>query len=164
MMFSSSSVEPVQSVLATVVSVGPYKLCNSTCGNRSWNCRTTHPGSASPPHITCLNVVLFPLSVASANSGSIEIGNPIAVTPLRWIVSHKYAASLCPSGRAITTRAPVINGQKNPVTDASNPMGAFCSTAPSSLIGYALCVQFSRFTTFWCSTITPLGAPDEPDV
>ena len=80
------------------------------------------------------------------------------------IVSARYRLSLCPSGRATTSVAPAISGQKNSHTDTSNENGVFCSTRSVPSSRYASCIHSSRLRIAACTFGTPLGRPVEPEV
>ena len=76
----------------------------------------------------------------------------------------RYAASACPSGRAITSAAPVISGQKSSQTDTSKPYGVFCSTRSAAVRPYCACIHCRRLAIPACVFTAPFGCPVDPDV
>ena len=80
------------------------------------------------------------------------------------MVSTRYAGSWCPPGRANTSRAPVISGQKNSQTETSKENGVFWSTRSAGVRPYWACIQSSRLTIPRCEFIVPFGRPVEPEV
>jgi hypothetical protein len=159
-----ASAIPVHAVTSTAASVGPYRLCTAARGSRAWLAATKRAGSASPLHTICRSGVQRATAASARNSSNIDGTKCTVVTPYRTIASHRYAGSLCPSGRAITSRAPTSTGHSSSHTDTSNVVGVFCSTVSPGPSPYARCIHVSRFTTPRCATITPLGCPVEPDV
>ena len=65
---------------------------------------------------------------SARNARSIDGTKWHTVTSRRVMTSAKYDVSRWPPGRAITSLAPVINGQKNSQTDTSKLNGVFWST------------------------------------
>ncbi|GAA5133582.1 hypothetical protein GCM10023320_59990 [Pseudonocardia adelaidensis] len=86
---------------------------------------TTSAGSASPPQITRRSEVQSRTAGSSRNTANIDGTNWAVVTWWVWMSSARYAASLCPSGFAITIVAPDINGQNSSRSDASKLDGVF---------------------------------------
>ena len=151
-------------VTSTAASVGPYKLCNRTCGNTSRNPAATCAGNASPDANTCRNDTADTTDDSATNTANIDGTKCIVDTDCSTIVRTRYSGSRCPSGTAITTRAPTCNGQNNSHTDTSNVNGVFCNTTSDPSSPYASCIHTRRLTIARCSTPTPFGRPVEPDV
>src|SRR5581483_1623644 len=107
-----------QLVTSTDASVGPYRLC-SCPGSRSKNRSTSSFFKASPLHITRFSPLQLPVPTPSKYTCSIE-GTKYTVVIFSLSMSLiKYETSLCPPGCAITSREPLIKGQKNSHTDTS---------------------------------------------
>ena len=164
---ASGSATHSQYVTSTDASVGPYKLCSpafpaepSVRRNRS----ASAAGSASPLQITRRRPVHPPTLGSARNAASMDGTKCTVVTRSARISSARYAESVCPSGLATTSVAPVISGQKNSHTDTSKLDGVFCSTRSSAPRPYCACIHSSRFTMPRCGTSTTLGRPVEPAV
>jgi hypothetical protein len=74
--------------------------------------------------------------------------------------SGQVAGSRCPSGRAITSRAPRRSGQKSSQTETSKPDGS--SAAPRRRAHPQRRATRQPVHHAACATITPLGSPVEP--
>src|SRR6185437_8208062 len=151
-------------VTSTAASVGPYRLCSSTPGRRSWKRSTRDAGSASPLHTTHVRPEHRADSSCARNASSIDGTKCAFVTPCWRIASLRYSGSLCPPGRAITSFDPDCSVQKNSHTDTSKLNGVFCSTTSDGPKPYIRCIHTRRLTTPRCSFIAPFGVPVEPDV
>ncbi len=118
-----------QAVTSTDASVGPYRLCSA--GPRIRNARAARSaGSTSPLHSTRRSPAAVPAASGAARKArSIDGTKWTVVTAWSRMTEARYAGSLWPSGRARTSRAPVISGQKNSHTETSKPAGVFWSTA-----------------------------------
>ncbi|BDU08685.1 hypothetical protein FMUBM48_49480 [Nocardia cyriacigeorgica] len=151
-------------VTSTAASVGPYRLCR-VAPLISRNAAAVAAGRASPEAKTSRKLSMDCAALGSAtNTASIDGTKCVTVTPDSPITRARYAGSRCPSGRAITSRAPTCNGQKNSHTDTSKVNGVFCNTTSSAPSRYSRCRQRRFATIERCDTATPLGRPVEPEV
>ena len=144
-------------------SVGPYRLCNSPLSTARQRCSASH-ASASPLQITRRTLPHRSTPRSPRNCCNIEGTKCSVVTPCASITSTRYALSRCPSGRAITNRAPASSGQKNSQTETSKLNGVFWRTWSVAVRPYACCIQRRRLVTALRVFMAPLGRPVEPDV
>ena len=98
------------------------------------------------------------------NACSIDGTKCSVVTPCSPIAATSRAGSRCAPGRATTSRAPAISGQKNSHTDTSKLNGVFCSTTSSAAepVG-VLHPQQTVGRPAWVF-LAPFGLPVEPEV
>ena len=86
------------------------------------------------------------------------------VTEYSAISFARYVGSLCPSGLAMTSRAPFCRPQKNSQTDTSKVIAICWSTTSSVPRPYSDCFHTSWLTIARCVSSTPFGLPVDPDV
>ncbi len=148
-------------VTSTAASVGPYRLCSSVCGRRSWQRAASSAPSASPEQMTRRSAGR---AGSSRKSSSMDGTKCMVVTS--WAVARaaRRAPSRWASGSATTSPAPVMSGQNSSHTDTSNDSGVLCSTRSSGASPNVSCIHSSRLTIARCETPTPLGRPVEPEV
>ncbi|CAA9359084.1 MAG: hypothetical protein AVDCRST_MAG68-4254, partial [uncultured Gemmatimonadetes bacterium] len=158
---STASTRPLTAVAA---SEGPYRLWSSTRGSRSRKRRATAPGSASPPHSTRRSATHPPIPGCSSSTCSIDGTRFTVPIRSRRITATSASGSRCPSGPAITTRAPASSGRNTSRTEPSKLSDVLHSTASSAPIFHAASPHDSRFTRLPWVFITPLGRPVEPEV
>ena len=108
--------------------------------------------------------VQFETPSAAANTANNDGTKCATVTPRSATVLTRYAGSRWPSGTAMTSSAPICNGQNSSHTDTSNVTGVFCSTLSCSVRRYSSCIHNSRLTMAAWLTATPFGRPVEPEV
>src|SRR6185503_19478857 len=99
-------------------SVGPYRLKSSAWLAAKKRSQSSND-SASPLQITRIRQAHTSTPGASRNADSIEGTKCTVVTLSVAIRRARYAGSRCPFGRATTSRAPTISGQKNSQTETS---------------------------------------------
>ncbi|GGN66695.1 hypothetical protein GCM10011610_01920 [Nocardia rhizosphaerihabitans] len=122
------------------------------------------PGSASPLQNTRRSPAPPAARGSVTNSDSIDGTKCAVVMDFSVMIRARYAGSRCPSGAAITRRAPSCSGQKNSHTDTSKVAGVFCRTASVWSSGYSACIHRNRLTIAAWVTPTPFGLPVEPEV
>ncbi|SHW65978.1 Uncharacterised protein [Mycobacteroides abscessus subsp. abscessus] len=86
------------------------------------------------------------------------------VTPVRPIRSSKYAGSDSAPGLGSTTLPPLTSGSNISLIPMSNPSDDLCSATSSAPNPRTSACHNSRLQIPACVTITPFGAPVEPDV
>ncbi|BDU08629.1 hypothetical protein FMUBM48_48920 [Nocardia cyriacigeorgica] len=143
--------------------MGPYRLCIAAVENCR-NAVTVAGGSASPATRTARSEAHSAELAAPANTDSIDGTNEVMVTRCRPMISDRYSGSRCPSGAAISMRAPTASVPNSSHTDTSKVTGVFCSTTSAGFIRYSAVIQAIWFTTEAWLTATPFGRPVEPEV
>ncbi|BCK58643.1 hypothetical protein NWFMUON74_64150 [Nocardia wallacei] len=152
-------------VALTVNSVGPYRLISSTPDRPSRrNASTASPVNASPPTSSARSEVSESGSAVVANTVSSDGTNDASVIRSAGITSDRYAVSRCPSGTAITVRAPVSNGASGSQTEASKVAGVLYSAMSSAVMPNSVMSQRIWWYSAACEMPTPFGRPVDPEV
>ncbi len=144
-------------------SVGPYRFTTSAPVSARARAASS-AGSASPPQKSRRSVRHSASAGWSTTTRSTDGTSWSTVIPSRRTASSSSPASRCAPGGAMTSVAPASSGAQNSHTDASKPMGVFCSRRSAGARGKARSIQAIWLASARCGTPTPFGSPVEPEV
>jgi hypothetical protein len=154
--------------VVTVVSVGPYELMKRAEGATiDAHARTLSIGVASPPVMNTRSdsgsarrrSAMSCIHCCQSADGRSRIVSAFARHSSRM---SSFDSSL--AGSASTTVAPLTSAGKIWNADTSNPIGAKCRNRSPGRMPVASTTPRQELTSARCGTMTPFGAPVDPDV